>query len=232
MPTPQVQPPVGNFNYYPLDACITEAKEKLNITEGSVHDQYMRLLANRALLRMNSLGMMSINNITIDVIDGEAEMPNGALRFIAMRYCDEDGIPYSQYIADFNFLRQCACDLGGPGLDYSDEKSLAMINGNKIIFKYPVEAPKKIKVAYMGRKIDEDGFGLIYDYMVEAVVYFICHQFVEKYPQSYLPWQYMEWKNSWKAQHDRVVSIDARQSFNNNFARIVSLSHPKIITLL
>lgn len=225
----QQQPPVGNFSYYPLSACVTQAKNKLGIANTTIHDQKLYGYANAALIRMNSLQMMAVRNIDIKVVDGQATLPNGMIRFLAMRFSNDEGVCFGPYIADFAFLRSCGLGLDG---DYADYAGFVMINDNVIEFKFPIEAPKSIKVAYIGKKVDEQGFGMIYDYMVEAVMYFICYNFIEDYPKGYEPWQYQAFRDQWKAQRDRVVGYDAWQSFNNNFNTMVSLTHPQVVTLI
>jgi len=119
----------------------------------------------------------------------------------------------------------------GTGEDNRHFSGNVMINNNTIIWQYPVDAPIAVNVAYQAKKVDEDGFILIYDYMVEAVMWYICWNFYLRYPKQYTPDQGAIWKREWKAQHDRVVSFDAFQSFQNNFAKAVSLSHPRVLSL-
>ena len=104
-----------------------------------------------------------------------------------------------------------------------------MIEDGKLQWKYPDNAPAKVRIAYRSRKSDKEGFTLIYDYMVECVSLYICSKFALKYIERYP--QYNEWRKQYKAQHNRVVSLDAFNSFQNNFERIVRASHPVIITL-
>jgi hypothetical protein len=51
------------------------------------------------------------------------------------------------------------------------------INDDSIEFQFPEQAPRKISIAYRGRAVDKDGYPVIRDYMVEAVMYFICYNF-------------------------------------------------------
>jgi hypothetical protein len=222
--------PTGNHNHVPLSEAITEAKWLLGISETTIHDIELNTLAQRALIRMNNLNSIYIENVTLDVASGEAELPDNLLRIIAMRYCNANGVSYGAYAADFAFMGQCGCGLEG-GTASTDLSSTIMINNGKIMWRYAELAPDKIKVSYRARKLDEDGFIMIYDYVVEAVKFFLCYQFSQKYMDRYLPAQYSEWKTSWRSQSERVISYDAFNSWQNNFSRAVSLSHPKIITL-
>ena len=65
--------------------------------------------------------------------------------------------------------------------------------------------------------------------MVDCVKNYICSEFglkhIDKYPQ------YPAWRKIYKAQHDRVISLDAFKSFQDNFGAMVSASNPVIITL-
>jgi len=224
------QAPGGNYRYIPLLVPVTDAKEMLGIESTTVHDPFLYRLAGNALLRMNSLKTMGVKNTVLDIVEGETELPNNMIRFIAIRYCDEKGISYGPYLADFSFMEECRCRCED-GSECGDWGSLMMIQDNKLIFQYPEYAPKKINMAYVGRNADSHGAAMIYDYMSEAVKYFIMYNFVERYPNQYTPTQHASWQQQWKSQHDRVISYDAMQSFQNNFERMVSLSHPVIIRL-
>jgi hypothetical protein len=219
----------GNYKFVPIDDAITEAKQMLNIGDGTSFDIYINTLAQRALGRLNSLGQMFVENKRLTIDQGQAELPENCVRVIAMRYCDQYGKSYGAYLADFAFLDQC--HLAVTGEDNRHFSGNVMINNNTIIWQYPVDAPIAVNVAYQAKKVDEDGFVLIYDYMVEAVMWYICWNFYLRYPKQYVPDQGAIWKREWKAQHDRVISYDAFNSFQNNFAKAVSLSHPRVLSL-
>ena len=219
----------GNYKFVPIDDAITEAKQMLNIGDGASYDIYLNTLAQRALVRLNSLGQLYVENITIPVDQGQEVLPDNCVKVIAMRYCDYYGKAYGAYVADFAFLDQC--NLAVTGADNRHFSGNVMINNNAIIWQYPNDAPINVKVAYQAKKVDEDGFIMIYDYMVEAVMWFICWNFYLRYPKQYVPEQGALWKREWKAQHDRVVSFDAFQSFQNNFQKAVNLSHPRVLSL-
>lgn len=219
----------GNYKFVPIEDAITEAKQMLNIGDGSSYDVYINTLAQRALGRLNSLGQLYVENVTLKTEQGQATLPDNCIKVIALRYCDYDGKPFGTYMADFAFLNQCNLSVeGGENRSFSGN---VMINDNTIIWQRPSDAPMTVKVAYQAKKVDEDGFIMIYDYMVEAVMWFICWNFYIRYPKMYTPEQGVVWKREWKAQHDRVVSYDAFQSFQNNFQRAVNLSHPRILSL-
>jgi hypothetical protein len=46
----------GNYKFVPIEDAITEAKQMLNIGDGTSFDIYLNTLAQRALVRLNSLG--------------------------------------------------------------------------------------------------------------------------------------------------------------------------------
>ena len=218
----------GNHKHVPLEDAITEAKWTLGISEGSANDVELSILAQRALTNLNNLNSMYIANETLDVIDGEAALPDNVLKIMAIRYCDSEGNPYGAYLADFSFLGACNCSVPTDVESYNYD-NIVMLNNNVLTWKYPDNAPVKIKVACKVRQIDSDGFIMIYDYMVDAVRLSICCNFGLKHIDKYPQWQV--WKKEWKAQHDRVISIDAYDSFQRNFGRIVKSSNPRIITL-
>jgi hypothetical protein len=222
--------PTGNNVSVPLSDAITEAKLALRISETTLHDRWLETLAQRALLRMNNLNSMSIINTRLEVDGGVAQLPDNVLRFIAMRYCDEEGHSYGGYITDFAFMEQCGCTLA-EGAVWGDWGGVVQINDNKLMWQYPHQAPTHVNIVYRGRKLDEDGFILIYDYMVEAVKLYICKEFALSNMERYTPIQLAEWKKGWLSQSGRVVSYDAKMSWNNNFGAAVRITHPYIIAI-
>ncbi len=222
--------PTGNYSHVSLEEPITEAKWELGISETTVHDIELQTLAQRALLRMNNLGSINIKTFRLKVIGGEATIPDGVLRIMAMRYCDEEGRSYGDYLADFAFMEECGCSFD-KGVFSTPYVSNVMINNGKIQWRYHDMAPEYVNIACRVRTIDGNGFIMIKDYMVEAVKFFLCHRFALKYLEKYGRDRYLEWKKGWLNQSSRVVSFDAHDNFQNNFKRVVSLSHPRIIAL-
>jgi hypothetical protein len=216
-------------NYRNLSDAIFEAKRKLGIQQTTIHDKDLSTMAQRSLLRMNNLSSIVIKNETLDVVEGIAPLPSDCLKFISLRYCGQDGVAFGAYVSDFAYLSECSCGVDGINQSYG---GIVMINDRNITFKDIVNAPSKIKIAYRGRTTDENGLILIKNHVVEAVTMFICWQFAEE--NSHLPTygnKYQYYEQQWKALSGRVVSLDARESFNNNYASMVSLSHPRIISL-
>jgi hypothetical protein len=212
----------------PLEDAITEAKWTLGISETTIHDIELGILAQRCLINLGNLNSTYVTNEVIDVIDGEAQLPDHMVKLMAMRYCDQNGVAYGAYIADFSFLDECGCSVSEDGEPVA-LYDIVMINNGMLQWKYPANAPAKVKIAFRSRKVDKEGFIMIYDYMVDCIKYYLCSEFGLKYIDKYPQWQM--WRKYYKAQHDRVVSFDAFQSFQNNFEKMVKASVPKIITL-
>jgi len=218
-----------NNGYRNLSDAIFEAKRKLGISQTTIHDKDLSIMAQRALLRMNNLSSLQINNMELDVVEGIATLPSDCLKFISLRYCGTDGVAFGAYVSDFAYLNECGCGINGINQSYN---GIAMINDNTITFKDIVNAPHRIRIAYRGRTVSEDGFILIRNHVVEAVSMYLCWQFAEE--NSHLPTygnKYQYYERQWIALSNRVISLDARESFNNNFAAMVSISHPRIISL-
>jgi len=213
----------------PLEDAITEAKWTLGISETTIHDIELAILAQRCLVNLGNLNSTYVANETLDVVDGEAQLPDNMLKLMAMRYCDQDGVSYGAYIGDFSFLDQCGCAVSGSDTDQIQLNQVVMINNGMLQWMYPENAPAKVRIAFRSRKADKDGFVMIYDYMVDCIKYYLCAEFGLKHIDKYPQWQV--WRKYYKAQHDRVVSFDAFQSFQNNFESIVRQSKPVIITL-
>lgn len=214
----------------PLEDVITEAKWMLEISETTLHDQWLYILAERTLIKMGNLNSTAVFNQTIDVIAGEAELPENVVRLMGLRYCDADGHVYGAYVGDFAFMEatNCAFDNQGDSEAYNLE-DIVMINDSKLMWKYPDNAPSKVKIAYRGRRVDSEGFTMIFDYMVDAVKYGIVSEFAIRKISQYPQWP--QWRKMYKAAHDRVVSLDAANSFRNNFTKMVKTSVQQIITI-
>lgn len=216
----------GNYNKVPLDEAITEAKVMLRISETTVHDNDLAIFAQRALIRLGNLKQFEVENEVLDVVDGEVVLPEHLIRILALRYCNDENESYGITYADFSFMNQCGCTLTGESELLGN---VVMINNGVLAWKYPANAPTKIRMAYTKRITDSDGFIAIYDYMVDAVKFYICWNFATMFIDKYPQWQI--WKKEWKAQHDRVISIDAFNSFQDNFGKVVRASHPVIISI-
>ena len=218
-----------NF-YIDLTDAVMEAKRKLRITQTSIYDAELEGFASDCLKQVRALSTLIISNTTLDVVQGEAVLPKGFQKIIAVRFCDTDGIGYGNYFADFAFMNQCGCEIYG-GEIWGWDVGGMMINGNKIIFANPQNAPSKIKISYKSTLIDGDAYVLMPERSKLMVVYYLAHQFVSVYPKQYETWQYQEWKKEYMAKRDAVISEAARDSLTKNMAMMVSLTHPLIIQL-
>lgn len=219
----------SNYNSIPISDCIIEAKSELELSEGTLHDADMYNWAQKALMQMGGLQTMKIKNVKLDIVDGQADLPSDMLKFLALRFCDKDGVGYGVYFGDYNFLSECNCNVNGELMPYG---SLVMINDNKIIFRSSDEIPEAVTLAYRGSIVDENGFVSIYPYMSNAIVAYICFRFCKKFMHvNRYAVKLQEWKSTWKAEHDRVVSFGAHQSFQNNQSVARRMTHPLIIAL-
>lgn len=212
----QEQSQTGNYRYVSLNDAIIDAKDDLGITN-NINDITLTNLAYKAVLDMNPISLVNIINEVVDVEGGIAMMPNNCISFLAMRYCDNNGNTYGPYIADLVFLEQCNCSLANA--DVGDYKGILTFSDDRFIWYDAANAPTKIKVAFMGRKLEPNGSGLplIRDYMVDAVAKFIKYRFAQKFlntsPPRYTPLQYEEWKREWIGARNAVISGDAQQNF-------------------
>jgi hypothetical protein len=138
----------------PLDDAITEAKWMLGISETTIHDIWLNTQAERILINMSNLNSTAIYNTTLDVVEGEATLPDGMVRLLALRYCDSDGKSYGAYIGDFNFINKsnCSCD-NNSDYPFTEYNTVLMINDSKLLWHSPSDAPSKVRIAYRGRRL-------------------------------------------------------------------------------
>lgn len=220
-------PQTGNYRYIPISDAVTTAKDMLNISDTTEHDIFLYNMAHKAVLNMNPLSLLYIENEQIDVVDGVADMPNNCITYLAMRYCRDDGTVYGPYMADLSFLSACNCHLNNIG-DYGN---IVTYTDDKFIWTRPIDAPTHIKVAYMARKMDIDGnnMPMIRDYMEEAITFYIQHKFVEKFPKKYAGFQYEAWKTGWIGSRAAVISGDAQREYFNKARSFYNKLHPPLI---
>lgn len=223
----------GNYRYVSLMDAVIEAKDDLGLTN-TVHDVKLINYAYKAVLDMNPLSLLNIINEEVDVEGGIALMPNNCITFMAMRYCDANGRTYGAYMADLPFLERCGCLIGNGAV--GDYKHIVGFTDNRFVWYDPACAPVKIKVAYVGRKTDPSGSGmvLIRDYMVDAVAYYVKWRFsttmLNTVPPRYTPMQNQEWKQMWIGSRAAVISADAQRDYFIKSQSFYSKLHPPIIS--
>lgn len=230
----QQVPQTGNYVLVDIGEAVRLAKTKLGISQTTIHDTDLYTYAYNAVIRMNPLTLLSFGQTMIDVVEGVATLPNGLIRLLGIRYCDKNGLVYGPILSDFDFVRDSCCTFGEGAqvTNILDCGSYMRINNNTIEFKYIAEAPAKLHIAYKSRDVDNQGFVMIRDYMIEAVQFFICWNFAQQFPtEKNYSMMYQEWKKNWTSQRSMVVSYDAQQSWNRNMAANYNLSHARIISL-
>jgi hypothetical protein len=223
----QELPQTGNYRYIPLSDAITTAKDMLNISDTTEHDIFLYNMAHKAVMNMNPLSLLYVENKEIVVEDGVAQMPNNCITYLAMRYCREDGTVYGPYMVELSFLNSCNCNITETG----EFSNMVTYTDDKFIWSKPLEAPPKIKVAYMARKMDYSGnnMPMIRDYMEEAICYYLQHKFVEKFPKKYATWQYQEWKAGWIGSRSAIISGDAQRDYFSKARSFYNKLHPPLI---
>jgi hypothetical protein len=229
----QEQAQTGNYRYVSIMDAVIEAKDDLGITN-SIHDVKLINYAYKAVLDMNPLSLLNIINEEVDVEGGIALMPNNCITFLAMRYCDGNGRTYGAYMADLPFLERCGCVLANA--DVGNFRNIVGFSDDRFIWYDPAHAPVKIKVAFVGRKTDPSGSGmvLIRDYMVDAVAYYIKWRFsttmLNTNPPRYTPFQNQKWESMWIGTRAAIISGDAQKDYFNRSQSFYNKLHPPIIS--
>lgn len=219
----------GNYNFTPLENCLVQAKEELNISEGSIHDVWLMSKAIEAVRSMNPLSLLIQENIEIDVVDGVAQFPAGVITVFAFRYCDHNGFAYGNYFGSFDWLDRCNCYIEEGYVGYGNS---VVYTGDAIKFIQPAMAPEKIKASVLMRKMDADNkLFMIRDYMEEPVTMFMCYRFANRFIRNYTPLQYEDWKSRWIAGRGAVISGDAQRDWFNKRHINARMMHPKRIQI-
>jgi hypothetical protein len=215
--------------YVHMTDAVMEAKSLLRISQTSIHDAELESMANDCVKQVRALNTIIIANATLDVVEGQVMLPKGFQRIIAVRYCDVAGQPIGNYIADFAFMNECGCGINSPFLE--GWGGGMMIQSGILSFRDIENAPPRIKISYKSLSLDEDGYILLPERAKLMVMYYLAYRFISMFPRQYETWQYQEFKKEYMAKRDAVISEAARESLTNNFARMVSLTHPVIINL-
>ncbi len=207
-------PPAGNYSYVPLMNAVIVAKGMLEMADSSEYDIRMLDFAQKCVLSMNPISLIRLENITIDVINGVAALPEGVIMSLAMRYCDHEGRSVGPYISDVYWLEQNNCCIDD-NIGTNWDIGRVTLVGNEYRWVNPAQAPEKIKAAVLKRAISNDGTftAMIRDYMELAVAYFVCWQMSMILVRSgKSDWNYVQqYKNNYIGERNSVISGDAQR---------------------
>ena len=203
----------GNFNKVSLEEAVLFAKRVLKLKDTSEYDDDIESFCMDRFIKQKHIQDFQIINTSVPVIDGQAEMPQGAYRFLAMRYCDANGAAYGGYYIDRFWLSNCNCNVSGNSENAYQE---IQIVGNMLIFKNFTEAPSSVKIAYWGYFTDDENFPMITQDDITGIAYFACFQIALMNPERYNSLQIGEWKKLAERKAAHVASHGQLRRWQDN----------------
>lgn len=164
----------GNHILIPLSNAITEAKRYLKIQDSS-DDDTLEILAWNAVRWIAPLSSFGIQTLDIDVCNGKAELPNHCIRFlwyhrISDNHCDTECTHVNQ-----PFMLQLGLSIPMSNSIYNAYHHVQVIN-NYLDFGCNVDFDK-VRVAFMGYHVDDQGVLLITDTTKMAITFKICAEY-------------------------------------------------------
>jgi hypothetical protein len=217
----------GDFAMVSLEEPIVLAKEMLEMSDDNENTQWFWRMAKMALGKMRGLSTQSVQVTEVDVVDGCAEIPNGCLRILGIRYCSGVGQVNINAFADFTYIERCNIGFNVPVQPYGSD---IRINNNQVQFQYPPLAPKRLKIAYMANTYDNEGFPFIREHYVDAVMSYICYNAARRWPRRYSTTQHDQWYGDWVAQRNYAVGYDAVKDWQNNLRQTKRIHSRTIVT--
>jgi hypothetical protein len=219
----------GSFNRVSLEEAVLFAKRILKVKGTSEYDDDIEAFCMDRFIKQKNIQDFEIINAEVNVVDGSAEMPQGAYRFLAMRYCGDNGHAYGAYYIDRFWLSACKCSTSG---DNEDAYQEIQIVGNTILFKNFDCAPAKVKIAYWGNYTDDDNFPLITQDDITGIAYFAAYQIALMNLERYSPLQVQEWKRLAIGKTRHVAAMGQLTRWQNNRLQITQLQRQVNITLV
>lgn len=221
----------GTYFKVPLQDAIFEAKQYLLLQDTVTDDDFLEILAWRAVRRINGISSYKTEVRELEICNNEATLPKDLFRFLWFRICDYDfAQPGTQPMttmfnflyADIPFLNDCGCNTGNQNT--INAFSIVRINNGKLIFTNKKELGfNKIHLAGIYFNTDDNGVFVLNDNMVPAVVYRICSEYALVHASKYKPIQIQMWQQQAMAMANKVRSDDFKINFQNNIDQVQSM---------
>jgi hypothetical protein len=206
---------------------VAAAKMQLSI-ETTNYDSWLRLRAQHAIRAFNHRDILikKVTNITPDC-DGRWELPDDFYRLIFV-YSNlnqveqqegaESGIANSLsagaeaggalFYLDVPFLNSCGVGFGGFPGSYQ-------INGNTLQFMGDFTNITCATLCYVAYNTHKNGEMKTKFDWEEAVMYFLCYNFLLAHPNQGTAWQVNEYRKLWVARTNKVNGDSQVQYFKN-----------------
>lgn len=215
----------GSYNKVSLQDAIFEAKHYLALQNSTVDDDFLELLAWRAVKSVNAISLTHLSTQDIPVKNGVAMLPKHLVRFIWFRVCGGMNVDSQFIYADKKFYHSdCGCDISSAGQNVRWADSVVSINGNRIEFNN-VDFINFTHIQVFGifYDTDADGMFLIPDELVQPVVYRICHEYAIVNIKKYDKYQIERWGRQSVASGNKARSDAFKRNFQNNIDQAQSM---------
>lgn len=165
----------GNHTLIPLTNAITEAKRYLKIQDTTDEDT-LEILAWNAVRWIAPLSSFGLQMKEVEICNGKAELPHNCIRFLwyTRVYPNQPDDPCC--FADTNTLLT-AFNLAVPSASPIFQAfDLVQVVNNSLDFGCHVDFDK-VRIAFMGYEVDDQGVFLITDLTKQAIVFKICAEY-------------------------------------------------------
>ncbi len=222
----------GTYYKVPLHDVIFEAKQYLQILDNTTDDDFLEILAWRAVRRVNGISSYKTEVRELEVCNGEVSLPKDMFRFLWFRICNPDAgdherdggsnpvaNPYNYVYADIPFLNDCGCGQGDNSIQ--NAYSIVRINNGRLVFNNRRDLVfDKVRIAGIFYNTDKDGVFVVNDNMVPSIVYRICAEYSVVNATKYKPIQIQTWQREAVAQANKVRSNDFKRNFQDNIDQV------------
>ena len=205
------------YRAIPLSEVVAAAKETLRISGTTEHDAFLTRLANTALTHLTDSTTYVKRVCDVPIVDGRAELPCG---FVSLLFCKrlDDFVLNSAIYYDSSLI----LDDGIPSGLTPFVNDMQIVNGF-IVFLNPSVPDGTLRVAFMGRTLDEDGFMVMSDRQERAIEAYICYKFCRAYWERFPQYVWKDYQEEWSSQKKYLTGLSAAERFQENKKEIASI---------
>jgi len=203
----------GNHTLISLSNAITEAKRYLKVQDTSDEDTF-EILAWNAVRHISPLSSFGVQQQEVDVCNGKAELPRNCIRFLFYTRLYPNQVEDTCCFADIPLLQGFSFGIPSASPIFQAFEFAQVVN-NSLDFGCSVLDFDRVRIAFMGYHVDEQGDFLITDATKEAVVYRICAEYALMEYEKYGKVQQMYDRKATFAAN-RVRSIDFSTNFHEH----------------
>lgn len=200
-----------------LSEAVASAKDLLRVANTTEHDVFLHRLANEALVHLTDQTTYIKRICDIPIVDGRAELPCGFVRLLFCRRLDNLALNGPVY-----YDASAVQDDGIPQGLTPFINDFQIVNGF-IVFVNPNVPDGDLRIAFMGRTLDENGFMVMTDRQERAVTAYICYKFCRAYWERFPQYVWNDYQTEWSTQKKCLTGLSVAERFQENKKEIASI---------